>query len=138
MKTNLIQSQSWNEVQTFYAYLVASNSFFTPMLELVRQISNSVYATGLHPATSMHTLLIAQSPTFGPGETVLRIELNLNQETFRFWYYEKSFGRAHEKEVAVEAAFQTLESFLERRKWFLQSPKLSEDQVELEWVGDSN
>jgi hypothetical protein len=136
MKANLIQSQSWDDVQTFFADLVASNSFFTPMLKLVEQIASSVYATGLYPATSMHTLLIAQSPTFGPGEIVLRIELNMNQESFRFWYYEKSFGRAHEKEVAVEAAFQTLEDFLKRRKWFLLLPEMRAEQTKFERLGD--
>ncbi len=118
-------------MQAFYAGCVTSDPFFTPMLELVKQIAGSVYAAGLYPATSMQTLLIAQSPTFEFGKSVLRIDLDLNQEFFRFQYREKYFGRApYEKKVTLETAFPTLEDFLRKRKWFLNSLGAKENQVE--------
>jgi hypothetical protein len=136
MKAHSIQAKSWDEVQAFYANCAASNPFFTPMLELVKQIAGSVYATGLYPATSMHTLLIAQSPTFYFGQDVLRIDLDLNQESFSFLYHRKFFGRdPYEKKVALETAFQALEDFLQKRKWFLLSPRTKEDQAEWERLG---
>jgi hypothetical protein len=60
----IFKSSPWTEIAEIYRSLSKQHVAFRSMQNLVEQILASRYATGLFAATSMHTLLIAQTPEF--------------------------------------------------------------------------
>ena len=116
----LVKATSWDQIERFFAERVSANEYFLPMLEFVSLIKSSIYAVGLYPATSMHTLLISQSETFELYRQVLRIELSNSK--FHFSYFEKRATKPLlELESSHQQGFQTLEYFLKHQRWFLES-----------------
>ena len=115
-----VKAKSWEEIERFFAELTSADEYFLPMLEFVSLIKNSIYAIGLYPATSMHSLLISQSETFEFRHQVLKIELQKSK--FHFLYSERHVIKPLlELESSYQRGFETLEYFLKRRKWFLKS-----------------
>jgi hypothetical protein len=118
-----VKSKTWQEVQDFYSNCALENTYFQPLVDFVTLIADSIYASGLYPTTSMHSLLLTQTESFEFGHQVLQIELNDTGTRFSFKYLERSFVRPRfVKESSVEEAFGTLEHFLRLNKWFLKSP----------------
>ena len=94
------------------------------MQNLVEQIAVSKYSDGLFGATSMHTLLIAQTPEFDWDREILRVsldvysgelifdlqELNSNHPKYQHWI----------RRCPPEEGYSRLETFLTLKKWFVE------------------
>ena len=71
----IVKSRPWEEIAEKYRSLSETHAGFRSMQNLVEQIVASKYSRGLFAVTSMHTLLIAQTPEFDWDKEVLRISL---------------------------------------------------------------
>lgn len=92
-----------------------------PMCELVRRIEESRYSTGLHAITSMHTLLLSNTPRFDLDFEVLRIDWDPATDSFLFEFVEEPFVRTRwRKQVPRADGFAALERFLRRKRWFVE------------------
>lgn len=115
-----VKSRNWNDIISFYDNLPSQNEFnFKLMAKLVRDIVNSPYAIGLFPITSMHTLILGQTPEFEIERNTLRIELiegnqvklELNSSAIK----SKNWSRI----IDASEVFIALEKFLKSEKWFI-------------------
>lgn len=94
------------------------------MQNLVEQISASKYATGFFATTSMHTLLIAQTPEFDWDKEVLSISLDLHAGALIFDFQETGSNPPKYqhwiRRCPPEEGFSRLERFLALKKWFVE------------------
>ncbi|HEU0055170.1 MAG TPA: hypothetical protein VFQ39_18415, partial [Longimicrobium sp.] len=112
----LARGRPWAEILFHFR----SNPWALGMAELVESIATSRYADGLFATTSMHTLLLAQSPEIDMVADVLRVEPTHDGKV-RFEYVERMGARRRwVREVPPEAAFATFEGFLRHLRWFVE------------------
>jgi hypothetical protein len=84
----IVKSRPWTEIAELYRFLSGQRVAFRSMQNLVEQISASRYAAGLFAATSMHTLLIAQTPEFDWDREILRVSLDFRTGALVFDFQE--------------------------------------------------
>jgi len=94
------------------------------MREMVEQIASSKYANGLYPATSMTTLLIAQTAEFDWDGELIRIHLDAQHDVLIFDFQETSSDLPKYKHwirhLPTEEGFSYLEKFLRLKKWVVE------------------
>jgi hypothetical protein len=74
----VVKSKPWAEIAERYRSLSEKHAGFRSIQNLVEQIAASKYSSGIFAATSMHTLLIAQTPEFDWDKEILRISLDIH------------------------------------------------------------
>lgn len=112
----------WEEIAERYR----TAAWKAPMLELVERIIASPYAGGLYATTSMHTLIVGQTPELGWNDHLLFVEPITDGGAItriRFDFIEYPGPTRHwSRECAPEDAFATLERFLQLQRWFVRLP----------------
>lgn len=110
-----IRSVPWPEIVHRYEQLPWASG----MLSLVTRIASSLYGEGgLYGATSMHTLLLAQTPEFQFRTDVLAVEQRGDRLVFSFSESEYD-PPAWTRICAQDEGFDVLEHFLlDLKKWF--------------------
>ena len=97
---------------------------FHSMENLVEEIAVSKYSTGLFASTSMHTLLIAQTPEFDWEKEILRVSLDILNGDLVFDFQETGSNLPKYqhwiRRCPPEEAFSRLERFLTLKKWFVE------------------
>ena len=116
-----VRAYPWPRIVDFYRGIPWAGA----MADLAEAIASSPYHSGLHAITSMHTLVIGQSPEFEMGDCVLRIEPHTFAggaiTTIRFEYAESPLVRERwVRECTPGEAFGVLERFLARSHWFVE------------------
>ena len=128
----LVKARSWPSVVDFFAGFASVNPECEPMHRFVSRVASSRYAEALFPLTSMHTLIISQTPEFESNREVLRVDFDCERQRFRFEYRERPFAsfaesnlerprpayEAWTKECDAAAGFGAFERFLALKKWF--------------------
>jgi hypothetical protein len=114
------KSRNWNDVLKLYDSLTSQEGLdFRFMADLVKNIMHSRCSIGLFPVTSMHTLILGQTPEFELERNTLSIELQKgNQVKFELnssAIESKNWTRV----IPANEAFSALETFLESEKWFV-------------------
>ena len=96
------------------------------MAGLVQAIASSQHGAELYANTSMHTLLVSQTPEFGWDEGVLRIEPVIEGPAcrvtaFRFELAEAPYvGERWRHTYAPDEAPVAFERFVDRSHWFVE------------------
>jgi hypothetical protein len=120
----IVKRRPWTEIAELYRSLSEQHVAFRSMQNLVEQISASKYATGLFAATSMHTLLIAQTPEFDWDEEILRVSLDVHTRALVFDFQETGSNLPKYqhwiRRCPPEEGFSRLERFLALKKWFVE------------------
>jgi hypothetical protein len=120
----IVKSRPWTEITELYRSLSEKHVAFRSMQNLVEQISASKYATGLSAATSVHTLLIAQTPEFDWDKEILRVSLDIptGELVFDFQETGSSLPKYQHwiRHCPPEEGFSRLEGFLALKKWFVE------------------
>lgn len=107
-----IKSYNWDEIAHHY------DGFSAPMHCFIGQIIESKYCTGLYGATSLWTLMIAQTPEFQFVRNAIVVNEKLGVFTFEF--VDSADDKKNWRRVVDEAhAFETFERLLISLKWFL-------------------
>jgi hypothetical protein len=126
----IIKSRPWTEVAEFYRDLTERHGWdMQPMLQFVERIAGSGYATGIHPATSMATLLMAQHPKFVRHQNTLSVHFQKGRFVFEYSEspsYSNGTARSRtnltnnwSKECGRDEAFSTFEHVMRRLRWFV-------------------
>lgn len=120
----IVKSRPWTEIAELYRSLSEKHVAFRSMQNLVEQISASKYSTGLFAATSMHTLLIAQTPEFDWDKEILRVSLDVHTGALVFDFQETGSDLPKYqhwiRRCPPEEGFSRLERFLTLKKWFVE------------------
>jgi hypothetical protein len=119
----IVKSRPWAEIAERYRALSEEHAGFRSMQNLVEQIAASKYSSGLFAATSMHTLLIAQTPEFDWDKEILRVSLDDSDELvfdFRETSSDHPKYRHWIRRCPPEEGFSWLERFLALKKWFVE------------------
>jgi hypothetical protein len=120
----IVKSRPWAEIAERYRSLSEKHAGFRSMQNLVEQIAASKYSSGLFAATSMHTLLIAQTPEFEWDKEILRVSLDVDSGTLVFDFQETGSTlpkyRHWVRRCPPEEGFSRLEKFLALKKWFVE------------------
>jgi hypothetical protein len=117
-----VRTQPWPEIIEFYR----SISWAGPMAELAEAIAGSRHGAELYASTSMHTLLVTQTPEFEWDEGVLRIEPVIEGPPYHIPSVRFEFAEApHVRErwchtYPSREAFAAFERFIERAHWFVE------------------
>jgi len=112
--------QSWESLREFYSLReIEGNRSVGAMVELISQIQNSSYESGLHAWTSMFDLCVVQMPVSYPySRPFLKISPTRDgMLDFRFidcYAPQKQWHRI----VAGSEGFLTLAKFLDQVHWF--------------------
>ncbi|HEX9201435.1 MAG TPA: hypothetical protein VF865_17895 [Acidobacteriaceae bacterium] len=115
-------TQPWSRIAEHYARLVSKGAAWAAsMLNLVRQIEQSRYATGLFGWTSMDGLYIVQTPVeypyYGPRLQIALKPRGLVEFRYIDSYFEE---RQWSRTVNADEAFARLEGFLDALHWFVK------------------
>ncbi|HEX8692923.1 MAG TPA: hypothetical protein VF746_10915 [Longimicrobium sp.] len=122
MRPLTIEARPWPEIAAFYRGIPWAGA----MADLAERIAASEYAPGLFGATSMHTLLVAQTPEFERDAGVLRVEPVVESTEppklrLRFEFVEQpGVERRWTRECAPEEGFATFLRFLQLQRWFVE------------------
>ena len=115
-----IKSRNWNEVVKFYDSFPSQEELnFRLMADLVRNIISSRYSTGLFPVTSMHTLILGQTPEFEIERNTLSIKLEKGNQVKLELNSSAIKSKNWRRIIPANEAFSALETFLESEKWFV-------------------
>jgi hypothetical protein len=115
-----VKSRNWNDVINLYDQLSSKDELnFRFMSKLVKDIVNSRYSVGLFPVTSMHTLILGQTPEFEIERNTLSIELEKGNQVKLELNSSAIKSKNWRRVVPANAAFSALETFLESEKWFV-------------------
>ena len=115
------RSHSWQEIRGFYEEFAQEPDWqIEPMIELVRFISESPYASGLFPYTSHTDLHIGRASGFACGDSELTIVYDQNEKTFKFTYQQREDDvKPWSTECGAEDGRKKLEHILHKRlRWF--------------------
>ena len=119
----IVKSRPWAEIAELYRSLSEKHDAFRSMQNLVEQIAASRYSAGLFAATSMHTLLIAQTPEFDWDKEILRVSLDVHSNELVFDFQETNSNHPKYqhwiRRCPPEEGFSRLERFLTLKKWFV-------------------
>lgn len=91
------------------------------MADLAERIYLSRYVDGVHATTSMHTLLVAQTPEFQWETGVLRVDAT--EAGYRFEFVEQPFEErrwVRECGPDPDAAFRVFERLVQHLHWFVE------------------
>ena len=90
------------------------------MLDLIRFLAESPYASGLFPYTSMDKLCLGRVPDFSWFDNELRIEFNSSNHSFKFIYFQnEADARPWSRDCTEEEWKPVLEHILQKRLgWF--------------------
>jgi uncharacterized glyoxalase superfamily protein PhnB len=114
-----VVGRPWDDILRHYERIEGDS--FRPMCELVRRIAESPYSTGLHAITSMHTLLVSNTPGFDFDFECLRIDWDPDIDSFLLEFVEEPFVRKRwRKRVPRADGFAALERFVRRKGWFVE------------------
>lgn len=120
----IVKSRPWTEIAERYRSLSEKHAGFRSMQNLVEQIAASKYSSGLFAATSMHTLLIAQTPEFDWDKEILRVSLDVHSGELVFDLQEVNSNHPKYqhwiRRCSPEEGFTRLERFLALKKWFVE------------------
>jgi hypothetical protein len=115
----MFKVMTWPNTITSYSDLInVHHRKFKPMLELVKQISSTRYASGIYPAISMTTLIISQAPSWEFKHEVLEIEYHPNEKQFVFTFWENPNTKPWVTHSTDKNAFQRFEHCMLTKKWF--------------------
>lgn len=113
----IVKSRPWAVIAEQYRSLSEKQAGFRSMQNLVEQIVASKYSSGLFAVTSIHTLLIAQTPEFDWDKEILRVSLDIGSGELVFDFQETGSELAKYqhwiRRSPPEEAFSRLERFLE-------------------------
>lgn len=111
----------WEEITEFFRWIVdGGGAWARPMLEFVEQIERSPHRDRLHAITSMHTLIVSNTPEFDMGSEVLRVDLDM-EGGLLFEYVEQPYAeRRWRKRVAPHEALGALEHLARMKGWFIE------------------
>jgi hypothetical protein len=113
------KSRPWSEILRHYEKIEGDG--FEPMREFVARIIESPYVSGLHAITSMHTLVVANTPDFEWSFDVLRVDWEPQQDSFYFEFVEEPFVATRwRRKAARPDGYATFERFLRRKRWFVE------------------
>jgi hypothetical protein len=120
----VVKSKPWSEIVKRYRSLSEKHTAFHSMWNLVEQIAASKYSSGLFAATSMQTLLIAQTPEFDWDKEILRVSLDVHSGELVFDFQETGSNLPKYqhwiRRCPPEEGFSRLEKFLTLKKWFVE------------------
>ena len=118
-----VRSRPWVDIVRFYRELEEKHGLrLDGMLQLVQSIAASRYAAGLHAATSMHSLMVSQSPVFEHLREMLLVEPKDDRLVFTYFEHPYALPR-WTTSCAPEDGFSTLEHFvLDLKKWWVEYP----------------
>lgn len=122
MPRALVRTRRWPEIIDFYRSIPWAGA----MADLVEAIASSRHGAELYAATSMHTLLVTQTPEFKWEEGVLRIEPVIERHpprvtAFRFEFAEAQYvGERWRHTYAPDEALAAFERFIDRAHWFVE------------------
>jgi hypothetical protein len=115
-----IPSRPWASVIAFFRSIPWAGQ----MAWLAEAIASSRHGAQLYPVTSMHTIVIGQTPEFSLNQGVLRIEPTFDRDVIdgvRFEYVEAPWVPVKwRRECRIEEAPGVLERFLARAHWFVE------------------
>jgi hypothetical protein len=115
-----VKSRNWNEVVKFYDGLPSQEELdFHLMAALVKNIMSSRYSIGLFPVTSMHTLMLGQTPEFEIERNTLSIELEKGNKVKLELNSSAIKSKNWKRSVPANEAFSALGTFFETAKWFV-------------------
>jgi hypothetical protein len=111
----------WEEIADFFRGIVDGGGVWArPMLDFVEQIERSPMRDRLHAITSMHTLIVSNTPEFDAGSEVLRIDVDMKGGLL-FEYVERPYAeRRWRKRVAPREALGALEHLVHMKGWFIE------------------
>lgn len=113
------KARPWAEILKHYDEIEGDS--FKPMREFVERIVASPYRSGLHAITSMHTLVVANTPEFEWSFDVLRIDWEPKQDSFYFEFVEEPFvATCWKRKVGRLGGYATFERFVKRKGWFVE------------------
>jgi hypothetical protein len=120
----IVKSRPWTEIAELYRSLSEKHAAFRSMQNLVEQIAESKYSSGLFAATSMHTLLIAQTQEFDWDKEILRVSLDVHSGELIFDFQETNSNHPKYqhwiRRCSPDEGFTRLERFLALKKWFVE------------------
>jgi hypothetical protein len=120
--TMKINARPWPDIVEHYRNLVEDHGWpLEPMLDLVRCIEASPYASGLVAYTSVADLIVAQSEANFWRGPELKIEFDhLESKQFTFTYRQRlDDADPWSRTAQADEAFDVLERFLMKRaRWF--------------------
>lgn len=115
------QTRSWADILAFYRELdERSDGDFAPMIDLVRGIADTPYASDLFAATSMAQLCLGRIKDFPRDRDVLTVDFVPTSEQFAFTYLEDARRSAPWQTTCDPgSALSHLEHLLiHRLRWF--------------------
>lgn len=114
------RTRPWPDIVRFYRSIPWAGA----MADLAEAISSSRHGADVYALTSMHTLIVAQTPEFEPNTGVLRIEPVLNAgciTAFRFEYMEEPSTKPRwTREYGLSDGLAAFERFIARVHWFVE------------------
>ena len=125
-----IKARPWPEIVEFYRNLVESHGWsFEPMLELVRRLEASDYASGLVAYTSVATLIVSQSEANFWRGPELRISFAPSKREFAFTYRQRlDDDDPWTRTARADEGFEALERFLVKRaRWFRKAASTAQN-----------
>jgi hypothetical protein len=114
-------TRAWADIVAMYQPLVEGRNWASqPMLDLVRHLAGSRYASALFPCTSHGTLLIGRTPNFAQGDGELQIAFDGNAQRFTFTYIQApNDSHPWSRDCEANEWPHTLERVLHKRlHWF--------------------
>jgi hypothetical protein len=121
MLPNRLRTSAWAEVEHFYERLVNESAWpFASMLELVRFVASSPYASALFPATSHEVLLLGRVANFVRGDSELQVKFDGTSQTFLFTYTQRPDElKPWSRSCNAGEGLATFERVLHKRlRWF--------------------
>ena len=114
-----VTARPWGEILRRYERIEGDS--FDPMCELVERIRRSRYAAGLHAITSMHTLVLSNTPGFDLNWEVLRIDWDPAIDSFLFEFVEQPLVATRwRKRVPRAEGYAALGRLVRRKGWFVE------------------
>lgn len=117
-----LEARPWADIEAMYLAIRPGPHRFSEMVRLVRMIADR-YDGRLFAATSMHTLLVANTARWDSDHDVLRI--NLEGERIRFAHHAMPGRRPtwiRFTEADGRAAFEQFERFVAAQRWVVSIP----------------
>lgn len=116
-----VTARPWHTIAEFFRWIVeGGGEWARPMLDFVEQIERSPHRGRLHAITSMHTLIVSNTPEFDMFSEVLRVDLDM-KGGLAFEYVEQPDAeRRWRKRVAPDEALGALEHLVRMKGWFIE------------------
>lgn len=111
--------ERWEDINRFYAELTPSAPWLEPMANLTKQIEKSPTVRRLFGWTSMHDLIVVQTPVSYPYDGP-RLLISPSQDgSIEFRYIDTQIASRQWRRTAPrDDAFRALERFIDQLRWF--------------------